>query len=150
MKPSDTFTGGVDHGTGVGPTTLVGHHWTPVCRRDDLVPDRGVRALVEGRAVAVFRCTFGTGLYAIDDLDPFTGASVLSRGLVGTTTTSDGATVPYVSSPLRKQRISLATGLALDEESVAVSPWAVRVTDGLVEIGPRGPVEPRPSIIPGQ
>lgn len=102
--------------------------WTPVCRWDDLVPDRGVRALVAGSAVAVLRCSFGDGLYAIDDHDPYTGASVLSRGLVGMTV--DGT--PFVASPLRKQRFDLRTGCSVEDPSSAVSVWPVRVADGVV------------------
>ena len=65
----------------VGPAGL--RRWVDACALADLVPDRGVRALVAGRAVAVFRCSPDDDGLAIDDHDPFTGASVLSRGLVG-------------------------------------------------------------------
>jgi nitrite reductase (NADH) small subunit len=102
--------------------------WTPVCRWDDLVPDRGVRALVAGSAVAVLRCSFADGLYAIDDHDPYTGTSVLSRGLVGMTIEA----TPFVASPLRKQRFDLRTGRSLEDPSTAVSVWPVRVADGVV------------------
>ena len=102
--------------------------WTTVCRWDDLVTDRGVRALVAGTAVAVFRCSFGDGLYAVDDHDPFTGASVLSRGLVGMTLDA----IPFVASPLRKQRFDLRTGISIDDASVSVRAWPVRVGDGMV------------------
>jgi nitrite reductase (NADH) small subunit len=101
-----------------------------VCRWDDLVPDRGVCALVDGVAVAVFRCSFGDGLYALDNLDPYSGASVLSRGLVGVTANG----VAFVSSPLRKQRFSLATGQALDDPAVAVRCWPISVVDGVVMV----------------
>jgi nitrite reductase (NADH) small subunit len=104
--------------------------WVPVCRWDDLVADRGVCALVEGQPVAVYRCSFGAGLYALDNVDPFSGASVLSRGLVGVR--GDG--VAFVASPLRKQRFALATGECLDDPSVRVTPWAVRVIDGTVAV----------------
>jgi nitrite reductase (NADH) small subunit len=104
--------------------------WTPVCRWDDLVADRGVCALVAGEAVAVFRCSFGEGLYAIDDRDPFTGASVLSRGLVGMTNDA----TPFVASPLRKQRIDLRSGIALDDPAVSVRVWPVRVAGGHVQV----------------
>lgn len=104
--------------------------WTTVCPWGDLVPDRGVCALVGGTAVAVFRCSFGKGLYALDDLDPFTGASVLSRGLVGMT--ADGT--PFVASPLRKQRFDLRTGVSLDDPAASVHVWAVQVVDGHVVV----------------
>jgi nitrite reductase (NADH) small subunit len=104
--------------------------WIPVCPWDDLVPDRGVCALVAGEAVAVFRCSFGERLYAVDDLDPFTGASVLSRGLVGMT--ADGT--PFVASPLRRQRFDLRSGVSLDDPAVSVRAWPVRVGDGQVHV----------------
>ena len=52
--------------------------WTYVCRYDDLTPGRGVAALVAGQQVAVFRAR--SGLYALDNLDPHSGAYVMSRG----------------------------------------------------------------------
>ena len=57
-------------------------HWMPVCATRDIVPDTGVCALVEGRHVAVFRLGEDR-FYAIDNVDPRCGASVLARGLVG-------------------------------------------------------------------
>lgn len=106
--------------------------WVAVCPLEELIPDRGVCALVDGQAVAVFRCSFGAGLYAIDNLDPFSGASVLSRGLVGVTADA----VPFVASPLRKQRFALPTGQSLDDPEVQVRSWPVTVVDGLVLVGP--------------
>ena len=49
---------------------------------DRLTPDRGVAALVDGRQVAVFRLRDGA-LHAVDNVDPCSGAAVLSRGIVG-------------------------------------------------------------------
>ena len=53
-----------------------------VCPLERLVADRGVAALVDGVAVALFRLADGT-VHALENIDPFSGASVLSRGLVG-------------------------------------------------------------------
>ncbi|MEW9549580.1 nitrite reductase small subunit NirD [Nonomuraea sp. NPDC050783] len=102
--------------------------WTPVCAYDELLPERGVCALVEGRQVALFR-TYDGGLHALDNLDPFSGAYVLSRGIVGTRKGE-----PTVASPLHKQVFSLATGLCLDERGVAVPVYPVRVAGGAVEV----------------
>lgn len=112
--------------------------WQPICALADLVPHRGVAALVDGRAVAVFRLDpaplgdHDHGLRAIEDVDPYAGASVLSRGLVGHTEAA-GDRVHYVASPLRKQRFDLATGRDLDGDH-HVTVWPVRVTDGMVEV----------------
>lgn len=102
--------------------------WVPVCRAERLTPDRGVAALVDGRAVAVFALSTGE-VWAIDDVDPFTGAGVLSRGLVGDL---DGT--PTVASPLHKQRFDLRTGRCLDDDAVAVATHAARIVDGTCEV----------------
>jgi nitrite reductase (NADH) small subunit len=102
--------------------------WETVCSIGDLTPDRGVAALVHGVQVAVFRLTGGEVL-AIDDLDPFSGASVLSRGLVG-----DLRGEPTVASPIYKQRFSLHTGRCIEDDSVVLRTWATRVANGNVEV----------------
>lgn len=72
---------------------------------------------------------FDGTLHAIGNQDPFTGAFVLSRGIVG----SRGE-IPTVASPLHKQVFDLRTGACLDDATVAVPVYAVRVRDGLVEV----------------
>lgn len=105
--------------------------WTTVCRYDDLQPERGVAALVGGEQAALFR-TFDGALYAIGQQDPFTGAFVLSRGIVGTR----GA-VPTVASPLHKQVFDLRTGQCLDDPAVSVPVFPVRRRGGQVQIAVR-------------
>ncbi|MFI6787205.1 nitrite reductase small subunit NirD [Nonomuraea sp. NPDC050383] len=105
--------------------------WTTVCDYPVLLPERGVCALVDGEQVALFR-TFDGAVYAIGNRDPFSGAWVLSRGIVGTR-----GGEPTVASPLHKQVFSLVTGLCLDEPGVAVPTYPVRVVDGRVEVGAR-------------
>src|SRR5262245_22745303 len=56
--------------------------WIDVCGLDDLVPGRGVAALVGGEQIAVFLLADGS-VVAVDNLDPFSGANVLARGIVG-------------------------------------------------------------------
>lgn len=98
-----------------------GDGWLTVCDRDLLTPGRGVAALLpDGRQVALFVDRAGRA-YAIDNRDPFTGAYVLSRGLVG----SAGGR-PFVASPLLKQRFDLATGACLDDDDVSVPVFPVR------------------------
>jgi len=96
--------------------------WVDVCPLDALVSERGVAALVGERAVAIFRCSPDGRLFAIADLDPFSGASVLSRGLVGSI--GDRRTV---ASPVHKQRFDLVTGVAVDDPAVLVDTWEVGV-----------------------
>lgn len=95
--------------------------WLPVCDLDTLTPGRGMAALLpDGRQAALFRDRAGR-LYAIDNRDPFTGAQVLARGLIGT---AGGRT--FVASPLLKQRFDLETGRCLDDDEVTVAVFPVR------------------------
>jgi nitrite reductase (NADH) small subunit len=100
-----------------------------VCALDDLTADRGVCALVGGRQVAVFRVSPGGELYALSNYDPFSGAYVLSRGIVGSRDD-----VPKVASPMYKQTFDLRTGVCLDDPSVSVPTYAVRVVSGRVQV----------------
>jgi len=106
--------------------------WTAICRYDDLVPERGVAALVDGEQVAVFR-TFDGMLHAIGNRDPFSGAFVLSRGIVGSS-----GDAPTVASPIFKQAFDLRTGRCLAEPEVAVPVHEVRRRGDAVEIRLRG------------
>jgi nitrite reductase (NADH) small subunit len=111
-----------------------------VCRYETLLPERGVAALLPGGdsghvdsghvQVAVFR-THGGEVYALSNIDPFSGAAVLSRGIVG-----DRNGVPIVASPLHKQAFDLRTGVCLDDTAVTVPTYPVRVVAGTVLIGP--------------
>jgi nitrite reductase (NADH) small subunit len=102
--------------------------WIRVCAIDDIEPERGVAALVGGEQVALFR-TFDGSLYAIGNQDPFTGAYVLSRGIVGSR-----GDIPTVASPLHKQVFDLRTGSCFDDEDARVAAFPVRARDGHVEV----------------
>ncbi|WP_327314912.1 nitrite reductase small subunit NirD [Streptomyces sp. NBC_01235] len=98
-----------------------GEDWFTVCDLAQLLPGRGVAALLpDGRQVALFRDRAGE-LYAVDNRDPFGGAAVLSRGLTGT---HQGR--PFVASPLLKQRFDLRSGECLDDETVRIATYEVR------------------------
>ena len=103
---------------------------TRVCAVDAIPVEGGVTALVDGLAVAVFRTHAGE-VFALSNVDPFSGASVLSRGIVG----SRGDT-PVVSSPMYKQAFDLRSGACLDDDSVSVPAYDVAVVDGVVLVGP--------------
>ncbi|MFE9442625.1 nitrite reductase small subunit NirD [Streptomyces sp. NPDC006602] len=97
--------------------------WFTVCDLNQLLPGRGVAALLpDGDQVALFRDRAGT-LYAVDNRDPFNGAAVLSRGLIGS---HQGR--PFVASPLLKQRFDLESGQCLDDESVRITTYEVRTS----------------------
>ena len=102
--------------------------WVTVCPAGQLIPDRGAAARVGDELVAVFVLADGS-TYAIDEQDPFTGAQVMSRGIVG-----DADGTPTVASPIYKQRFDLRTGRCLEDDSVAVRTWPVRVHEGRLEV----------------
>jgi nitrite reductase (NADH) small subunit len=102
--------------------------WTPVCTLDDIVPNTGVCALVNGGQVAVFHVADGEGgVYAIDNFDPGSRAAVLSRGLIG----SLGERI-VVASPIYKHHFDLRTGECLEAPENSVSAYPVRVESGKV------------------
>jgi nitrite reductase (NADH) small subunit len=113
-------------------TALHDGTWTAVCRVAGLQPNRGVAALLPGGAqVAVFR-TNDDEVFALSNMDPFSGASVLSRGIVG-----DRRGVPVAVSPVYKQAFDLRTGVCVDDPTVSVAVYPVRVReDGTVLVGP--------------
>ncbi|MFE3325021.1 nitrite reductase small subunit NirD [Streptomyces sp. NPDC059176] len=99
--------------------------WLTVCDRAALTPGRGVAALLpDGTQAALFLDRSGRA-YAIGNRDPFTGAQVLSRGLVGS---SSGRA--FVASPLLKQRFDLETGHCLDDAEKSVPVFEVRAWAG--------------------
>lgn len=105
--------------------------WIAVCRLEDLAPERGAAALVGGEQVALFR-THDDDVYAVQQLDPFSGAHVMSRGIVGTR-----GDAPTVASPMYKQVFDLRTGECLDavgKEPVALRTWPAQVRDGVVHV----------------
>jgi len=110
-------------------TTATDLRWISICPYDRLTPERGVAALIDGTQVAVFR-SFDGSLFAISNIDPFSGSAVLSRGIIG----SRGSLVT-VASPLHKQVFDLGTGQCLDDPEVSVAVFAVRIRDGQVEVG---------------
>ena len=112
--------------------------WETVCRLEQLQPGRGVAVLLHGRQIALFRIATGPDdhprdtdvVHAIDNIDPCSGAAVLSRGIVG-----DRGGEPVVASPIYKQAFSLRTGQCLDEPDHHVDVHQVRVVDGHIHIG---------------
>jgi nitrite reductase (NADH) small subunit len=104
--------------------------WTPVCAVSVLIPGRGVAALLENdEQVAIFLTQDGA-VHALSNVDPFSGAAVLSRGLVG-----DLGGVPVVASPMHKQHFDLTTGVCVDDPTVSVAVYPVRVEDGTILVG---------------
>ena len=102
-----------------------------VCTVHDLEVERGRAALVDGDQVALFLLPDGS-VHGVDNLDPYSGARVISRGIVG----SRGDT-PTVASPLHKQVFDLRTGECLEtqgKDAAALRVWPVSVVDGEVRV----------------
>lgn len=108
--------------------TLATETWTAVCSADDIVPNTGVCALVDGQHIAVFRLG-ADQFFAIDNRDPKSGASVLSRGLVGNL-----GELIVVASPMYKNHFDLRTGACLEAPEHSVRAYAVKVADGQVSL----------------
>ncbi len=106
--------------------------WTPACRYDYLIPNRGVGVLLaDGSQVALFRLDDGS-LAAVGNIDPFSGAAVMSRGIVG-----DRAGRATVQSPIKKQAFAFDDGSCLDDPAVSLPVYRARITaDGFVEVAP--------------
>ncbi len=102
--------------------------FTTVCSADKLIPGIGVAALVNGRQIAIFRLRDGS-LHAIGNFDPFSGANVMSRGLVGSL---QGRQV--VAAPVYKQHFDLVTGACLEDDTVALPVYPVTESEGCIQV----------------
>jgi nitrite reductase (NADH) small subunit len=105
--------------------------WISVCRYSDLEPGRGVAALIGSEQVALFRLADGE-LHAVGNIDPFSGAAVISRGITGMR--ADGTVT--IASPMYKDVFDLATGASLEEPGVALKIYPVRRHRGHVWVAP--------------
>ncbi|MFD6140336.1 nitrite reductase (NAD(P)H) small subunit family protein [Promicromonospora sp. NPDC060271] len=119
--------------------------WERACLLTDLFPERGAAALFGDVQVALFRLAEdpadpvpGGRVYAVQNLDPFSAAHVMSRGIVGTR-----GGVPTVAAPVYKQVFSLVTGeclVAADKTPKEGLPpdlttYPVEIRDGVVHVG---------------
>jgi NAD(P)H-dependent nitrite reductase small subunit len=103
-----------------------------VCTIGDLEVERGRAALLDGQQVALFLLPDGT-VHGVDNLDPFTGAHVISRGIVGSR-----GDAPTVASPLHKQVFDLRTGECIESHGkppASLRVWPVVIDDGIVYVG---------------
>jgi nitrite reductase (NADH) small subunit len=101
-----------------------------VCLLEDIVPNSGVAALVDGEQVAVFRMD-DDSVHALGNFDPFSRANVLSRGIVG-----DLKGELVVASPVYKQHFELLTGRCVEHATVRIPVYSARVEDGFVVVEP--------------
>jgi nitrite reductase (NADH) small subunit len=124
------MTAGLARGTATVPA------WERVCPLEDLPRERGAAAVVDGIQVALFR-TFDDRVFAVQQRDPYSGANVMSRGIVGTR-----GERPTVASPMYKQVFDLATGECLDplgKEPRHLTTYPVQLRAGVVHVAREGP-----------
>ncbi len=103
-------------------------NWLDICEERSLPAFGGIAAWVEGKAVAIFNLG-EQGIFAMDNIDPATGVSVLSRGLI-----CDLQGDIFVASPLHKQHYSLTDGRCLEDESLSVNLYPIKCEQGKVLI----------------
>ena len=104
-------------------------HWQTLCNLDDLPADSGSCALVDEEQVALFYVSKMQAVFALHNYDPFAKAHVLSRGIVG-----DVNGDPVVASPIYKQHFKLATGECIEDSTVKIPSYPVRINDQHIEI----------------
>jgi nitrite reductase (NADH) small subunit len=104
-------------------------NWITICDDQDLVSGTGICALVGDEQVAIFKVRKGSSIYAISNYDPIGKANVLSRGITG----SIGDSI-VVASPLYKQHFNLMTGECLEDDSLSVKTYPVRVDGGKIQL----------------
>ena len=102
--------------------------WTVICSVADIPPNAGVAALLNGKQIAIFK--IDAQVFALDNYDPFSGANVLSRGIIG----SIGDEL-VVASPIYKQHFALANGRCIEDETQSISAYSVRLEGDSVLVG---------------
>jgi NAD(P)H-dependent nitrite reductase small subunit len=99
--------------------------WQHICDVDDILPESGVAALLDGQQIAIFRVR--DAVHAIGNRDPASDANVLARGIVGD---FDGELV--VASPIYKQHFSLISGQCLEDPALSVPTYLTRQHAGQI------------------
>jgi len=105
-----------------------------VCRTGDLEDNLGAGVLLpDGTQIALFRVPTGepdragrmpeSTVFAVSNIDPYSGAAVISRGIVGEVNGE-----PTVASPLLKQRFSLSDGHSLEDADHRLQVFPVETT----------------------
>ena len=121
----------------------------PICPLGALTPERGAAALLpDGTQIAVFLLDDGS-VRAVQQHDPYSGANILSRGLVGSHMVpgegdEPGTIVPTIASPMYKQAWNLSTGEVLDSgggEQKSIAVFDAEIRDGRVYVA----TSPRPA-----
>ncbi|MDE0546901.1 nitrite reductase small subunit NirD [Microbacterium sp. C7(2022)] len=114
------------------PDQLAEHPgWVRVCALTDLEVERGRAALLGSTQLALFLLRDGH-VHAVSNLDPYSDAHVISRGIVGTRQDA-----PSVASPMYKQVFDLRTGICMDtqgKDARSLRVWPATVSAGDVYV----------------
>lgn len=104
-------------------SAALSEQWVEVCTVSDLIQNSGVTALLGGIQVAIFYLPKEEQtLFALDNHDPFSKSNTLSRGIVG-----DLQGQLVVAAPIYKQHFNLMTGQCLEDESVSLRTYSVKL-----------------------
>ncbi|MCX7084897.1 MAG: nitrite reductase small subunit NirD [Methylococcales bacterium] len=103
--------------------------WQTLCNLDDLPADSGICALIDELQIALFYVAKMQTVFALHNYDPFAKAHVLSRGIIG-----DVNGDPVVASPIYKQHFKLTTGECIEDTSVKIASYPVRINNQHIEI----------------
>jgi nitrite reductase (NADH) small subunit len=113
---------------GAGGASLPEAPWRDACALEQILPDCGAAVLIDGRQIALVRVGEDM-IYALSNYDPFSEAFVIARGIVGD---RDGRA--KIASPIFKHSFDLETGVCLDDPSVALLTYPVRIRAGRIEL----------------
>lgn len=104
-------------------------NWNMICKKDDLIEEAGVAAMINGEQVAIFYLPkTEEQVFAVSNWDPVGKANVMSRGL-----TAHLQDQWVVASPLYKQHYNLMTGQCLEEET-PLKVWSAKIVNDEVFI----------------
>ena len=129
-------------------TLVPGRSWIAVCTLRQLLPERGVAVLVGDEQVALFRVSGTRGgplgrptdtVHAVGHRDPFSGAYVMARGILGSAGDRD-----TVASPMYRHVFDLSTGECLTDPGVRLPVHRTLVLGGVVHVALEPAAEPAP------
>jgi nitrite reductase (NADH) small subunit len=102
--------------------------WQDACAIDDVTPGAGLAVQLDGEQIAIVRTQDGL-LAALSNFDPFSRAFVIARGVVG-----ERGGMPTIASPIYRQTFYLETGECLEDKSVRLPLFPIRVRGGRIEV----------------
>ncbi|MCG7428548.1 MULTISPECIES: nitrite reductase (NAD(P)H) small subunit [Dermacoccus] len=109
----------------------IGDDAATVCRSDQVPVERAVAVRApDGVQIALVRTATGE-LHAVGHHDPYSGANVMARGLIGTVTV-EGQVHDVIQSPMYKQAFDLATGASTVGDGANLGVWDVVEADGMI------------------